>query len=145
MEVSYKFYGASNCDVAPINKEFKIKNPKELYDALLHVWKKETCAPRMQNDWSLDNITLGQCSITAFLVQDIFGGLVYGVKLKDGNFHCYNVIGNAKFDLTSEQFKEEILDYSDKYIQLREEHFKKEEKHNRYLLLKEGLKKYLEQ
>ena len=109
------------------------------------MWKKETCAPRMQNDWSLDNITLGQCSITAFLVQDIFGGLVYGVKLKDGNFHCYNVIGNAKFDLTSEQFKEEILDYSDKYIQLREEHFKKEEKHNRYLLLKEGLKKYLEQ
>ena len=145
MKVDYKFYGASNCEVTPVNNEFSVKNPKDLYDALLHVWKKDTCAPRMQKDWSVDNITLGQCSITAFLVQDIFGGLVYGVKLKDGNFHCYNVIGTSKFDLTSEQFKGEQLEYSDKYVQLREEHFKKEEKYKRYLLLRKDLKKYLEQ
>ena len=139
----YKFYGASNSDCTPINNEIDVKNPKDLYDALSHVWSKETCAPRMRKDWSKENMTLGQCSITAFLVQDIFGGVVYGVPLKDGNFHCYNVVGNSKFDLTSEQFKGIKLDYSDNYPQTRKEHFKKEEKYERYLLLKKNLIEYL--
>ncbi len=139
----YKFYGASNSDCKPINNDFNVKSPKDLYDALSNVWSKKTCAPRMQDKWSVQNKTLGQCSITAFLVQDIFGGLVYGVPLDDGNFHCYNVIGDNKFDLTSEQFGNIKLDYSDKYIQTREAHFKKEEKYQRYLLLKKKLKEYL--
>lgn len=33
----------------------------------------------MQEAWSQDNYSLGQCSITAFLAQDIFGGKVYGL------------------------------------------------------------------
>ena len=90
----------------------------------------------MQDRWSIDNKTLGQCSITAFLVQDLFGGSVYGVKLPDGNFHCFNVIGNSLFDLTSEQFQNEVLTYTLDYPQSRENHFKKEEKYQRYLLLK---------
>ena len=140
----YKFYGANNANCKPLSNEYSVKDPKDLYDVLNYVWSKETCAPRMQDRWSIDNKTLGQCSITAFLVQDIFGGIVYGVPLGDGNFHCYNVIGNNKFDLTSEQFGNIVLDYSDKYIQTREEHFKKEEKYQRYLLLKQNLKKQLE-
>ena len=140
----YKFYGANNANCKPLSNEYNVKDPKDLYDVLNYVWSKETCAPRMQDRWSIDNKTLGQCSITAFLVQDIFGGIVYGVPLGDGNYHCYNVIGNNKFDLTSEQFGNTVLDYSDKFIQTREEHFKKEEKYQRYLLLKQNLKKQLE-
>jgi len=132
----YAFYGADNCDCKPIVDNITIKNPKELYDVLQGAWKKETCAPRMQDRWSIDNKTLGQCSITAFLVQDLFGGSVYGVKLPDGNFHCFNVIGNSLFDLTSEQFQNEVLTYTLDYPQSRENHFKKEEKYQRYLLLK---------
>lgn len=132
----YAFYGADNCECKPIVDNITIKNPKELYDVLQGVWKKETCAPRMQDRWSIDNKTLGQCSITAFLVQDLFGGEVYGVKLPDGNFHCFNVIGKSLFDLTSEQFQNEVLTYTLDYPQSRENHFKKEEKYQRYLLLK---------
>lgn len=132
----YAFYGADNCDCKPIVDNITIKNPKELYDVLQGAWKKETCAPRMQDRWSIDNKTLGQCSITAFLVQDLFGGNVYGVKLPDGNFHCFNVIGKSLFDLTSEQFQNEVLTYTLDYPQSRENHFKKEEKYQRYLLLK---------
>lgn len=135
----YKFYGANNCNVSPIVDNLNIKNPKELYDVLLTCWKKETCAPRMQDKWSQENKTLGQCSITAFLVQDLFGGLVYGVKLEDGNYHCFNVIGKAIFDLTSEQFGNIELDYSLNYPQTREIHFKKEEKYARYLALKKDV------
>ncbi len=39
-----------------------------------------------------------------FSCQDIFGGKVYGVLRPGGNYHCYNVIGDWRFDLTSEQF-----------------------------------------
>ena len=77
----YMFYGASSLDI----KDSFDKTPKDYYDLLSTIWSKETCAPRMQNEWSKDNKTLGQCSITAFIVQDIFGGKGYGFKLKDGN------------------------------------------------------------
>ena len=90
----------------------------------------------MRDDWNEGNITLGQCSITAFLLQDLFGGEVYGVPLKDGNFHCFNVFDGIAYDITSSQFKEE-LKYDLDYPQVREVHFAKKEKYERYLLLKE--------
>ena len=43
------------------------------------------------------------------------------------------------FDLTSEQFGDEVLDYTDNPIQSREEHFSKQEKYERYLYLKDKL------
>ena len=86
-------------------------------------------------------MTLGQCSITAFLVQDIFGGKVYGILRPGGNYHCYNVVGEAVFDLTSEQFGDEVLDYTDNPEQLREVHFAKAEKLERYEYLKAELAK----
>jgi len=123
-------------NLKPINKEYEyIKNPDELYNILKNCWSKETCAPRMQDRWSMDNKTLGQCSITAFLAQDIFGGDVYGIPLSDGNFHCFNLVNGIKFDLTSEQF-EYPLDYDDVVLQNRDDHFKKKEKYQRYLILK---------
>ncbi len=56
-----------------------------------------------------------------------------------GNYHCYNVVGDKKFDLTSEQFGDEVLDYEDNPRQTREVHFAKEEKRLRYEYLKEKL------
>ena len=95
----------------------------------------------MRQNWSPENKTLGQCSITAFLAQDIFGGKVYGVPRSDGNYHCYNVVGEVKFDLTSEQFGDEVLVYEGNPEQFREVHFAKEEKKLRYEYLKEQLGK----
>ena len=142
IKLKYGFYGADSKSVYPINDEFKnVGDQRNLYDLLSNIWCKETCAPRMQDNWSKDNMTLGQCSITSFLVQDIYGGEVYGIPLGDGNFHCFNKIGDVIFDLTSEQFKY-ILNYDNVVLQSRENHFKKEEKYNRYILLKAKLKAY---
>ncbi|MBR4580700.1 MAG: hypothetical protein IKO32_05660, partial [Lachnospiraceae bacterium] len=69
------------------------------------------------------------------------GGEVYGILRSGGNYHCYNVIGDCVFDLTSEQFGEEKLNYTDNPIQSRDEHFAKQEKHERYLYLKKELYK----
>ena len=96
----------------------------------------------MRQNWTRENRTLGQCSITAFLAQDIFGGKVYGVPRPDGNFHCYNVVGHCRFDLTSEQFGDEVLVYENNPEQFREVHFAKEEKKQRYQYLKKKLKEY---
>lgn len=109
---------------------------RELYDTFLSVWCAETCAPRMRPHWSKANPTLGQCSITSFLVQDLLGGEVWGILLPDGAYHCFNRIDGYEFDLTSEQFGDEKLDYSTAVPQTRGEHFANEDKYSRYLLLK---------
>ena len=140
---TYGFYGWEKALVPARSTEYPgIRIPRDLYNALWKVWRKETCAPRMQPDWSEDNRTLGQCSITAFLAQDIFGGKVWGVPLGDGNYHCFNAAGDCVFDLTSEQFGGEKLDYSLLHEQTRETHFAKTEKKERYEKLKALLSEF---
>ena len=140
---TYGFYGWQGAEVPAKNTDYPgIRTPKDLYNALWDVWCAETCAPRMRGDWSPDNRTLGQCSITAFLAQDIFGGKIYGIPLPGGGFHCYNVVGDCVFDLTSEQFGDVKLTYTGNPEQFRDVHFRKEEKRQRYEQLKAALKAY---
>ena len=131
----YRFYGWKTADVT----DARGLTPRDYYDLLSRVWCRETCAARMRGEWSENNKTWGQCTITAFLMQDIYGGRVYGVKLPDGNYHSFNVVGDCAFDLTSEQFGEEPPAFKDLCEQSRETHFAKEEKRLRYELLKEKL------
>lgn len=139
----YQFYGYEYLkNIKAITEEYPgIQTPTDLYDALCEAWCVDTCAPRLREKWNENNKTLGQCSITAFLAQDIFGGKVYGILRPGGNYHCYNVVDGICFDLTSEQFGEETLCYDDNSEQFRDVHFSKEEKRLRYEMLKERLKK----
>lgn len=140
----YRFYGWETADISPIDTKYSsIKDPRGLYDRLTEIWCEYTCAPRLRSQWCMENQTMGQCSITAFLAQDIFGGKVYGILRKGGNYHCYNVVGDCVFDLTTEQFGDEKLCYSGNPEQLREVHFAKEEKKQRYEYLKEKLEQML--
>lgn len=131
----YRFYGWKTADVT----DAQGRTPRDIYDLLSNIWCEYTCAPRMRKDWSEANRTLGQCSITAFLAQDLFGGKVYGVPLEDGNYHCFNVVGDCVFDLTSEQFGDTVLNYENCPEQFREVHFAKEEKRQRYEYLRQRL------
>jgi len=143
----YKFYGWQTAgNVKAKNQIYSgIETPLDLYDALSAIWCAETCAPRMRADWTEENRTLGQCSITAFLAQDIFGGQVYGLTTDSGDTHCYNVVDGYAFDLTSEQFGEDAkkLCYEGNVLQERESgaHFSKEEKRRRYEYLREQLRR----
>ena len=140
---AYGFYGWKTAGVkARIGDYPGIETPEDLYRALWHVWSRETCTERMREDWAEENPTMGQCTITAFLAQDIFGGRVWGVPLEDGNFHCFNAVGECVFDLTSEQFGNKELDYALRHEQLRHDHFMKPGKRERYEALKEALKDY---
>ena len=139
---NYRFYGWEQATVPAQSGDYPgIGTPQQLYDVLAGgIWHADTCAPRLRDGWSEANRTLGQCSITAFLVQDIFGGQVYGILRPGGNYHCYNVVDGHVFDLTSEQFGGEVLSYQDNPEQFREVHFAKEEKRLRYELLKARLR-----
>ena len=133
---AYHFYGNEILFLKPVLPGLScIRGPRDMYDILSSLWSAESCAPRMRSQWSPENKTLGQCSITAFLAQDVFGGEVYGVPLGDGNYHCFNVVEDCVFDLTSEQFNRP-LDYENVELQSREKHFAKEEKRLRYEALK---------
>ena len=112
----YRFYGWETADV----KDRDGLTPRDYYDILSGIWCADTCATRMQDQWRADNPTLGQCSVTAFLLQDMFGGKVYGIRRPDGNYHCFNDVDGCVFDLTSEQFGGEVLDYTHCQEQLRE-------------------------
>ncbi|MBR2820723.1 MAG: hypothetical protein IKD91_02480 [Clostridiales bacterium] len=142
--MEYVFLGQETAEtVRPLdNCGYRLESLADLFNVLSDgIWRAETCAPRMRDEWSTDNRTWGQCSITAFLVQDIFGGEVYGILRPGGNYHCYNVIGGRQYDLTIAQFGDEAasLVYDDNNPQSRDVHFAKEEKYQRYLLLKELL------
>jgi hypothetical protein len=140
-----RYYALNDQNICTEHPEYQgIRTPQDLYDALSHVWCEYTCAPRMRKDWSEENMTLGQCSVTSFLAQDIFGGDVFGIPLKEGGFHCFNRVDTGVFDLTSEQFQNEKLDYENVTVQKREDHFQKKEKYERYLYLRDALKKYLD-
>lgn len=141
--LKYEFYGWQDSqNIHSINSAFKgIDTPCKLYDALLNIWCEYSCAPRMRKYWSEENITLGQCSITAFLAQDIFGGHVYGILRPEGSIHCYNIVDGYVFDLTSEQFMGEVLSYTNNSEQFREKHFERTEKKERYEYLESELMK----
>ena len=142
--MKYSFYGGDNpavAELSPITNEYKvIGSPMDLYRELCECWCEKTSPPRMRDRWTPENKTLGQCSITAFLVQDIFGGEVYGIPLPGGFFHCFNIVDGILFDLTNEQFGDKKLDYENRYPQSRRVHFDNKEKFERYELLKERLK-----
>ncbi|MBE6817997.1 MAG: hypothetical protein E7517_02400 [Ruminococcaceae bacterium] len=133
------FYGEETVEIT----DARGLTPRDYYDILRGIWCAETCAPRMRAQWSPENPTKGQCSITAFLMQDIFGGKVYGIPLGDGNYHCFNVVGECVFDLTGGQFGTKKLNYDDCCEQSRQVHFAREEKRLRYEMLKSKLEKQL--
>ena len=133
--MTYNFYGWETATV----KDSRGLTPRDYYILLSSIWCADTCAPRMRKDWTEENKTLGQCSITAFLMQDIYGGKVYGVPLGDGNYHCFNAVGPCVFDLTSEQFGDAKLNYDNCPEQSRDIHFAKAEKKERYERLKQAL------
>lgn len=141
---TYKFYGWQTADMLPVAEQYKkVGTPCDLYDLMRDIWCRYSCAPRYREEWTPANCTLGQCSITSFLVQDIYGGEVYGVPLEDGAYHCFNVVGGRAFDLTSEQFGDAVLDYTLLYPQLRAVQLAPEEKRLRYEYLVARLRERL--
>ena len=110
----YRFYGWEYADEIKPSVPCGVENIGQLYMGLLEAWSVETCSVRFRPNWSADNPTAGQCTITAAVVRELFGGEIRGLPLRDGSgVHSYNVIGGKIVDLACEQFgKNALPDFS---------------------------------
>jgi hypothetical protein len=75
---------------------------KQLEHQLKAAWSKETATT-----WTRDNPARGQCSVTALVVYDSFGGRILKTRVGPHD-HFYNQIDGTRVDLTSSQFEEPI-------------------------------------
>ena len=66
-------------------------------------WCRETAHPSYRDKWSEDNPSVGQCLVTALIVQDKYGGDIYSCKVGN-NSHFVNIIDERIIDRTAEQF-----------------------------------------
>lgn len=70
---------------------------------LRKAWCRETAHPSYQNKWSEDNPSVGQCCVTALVMQDLYGGDIYSCKVGNHS-HFVNIINERIIDNTAEQF-----------------------------------------
>ena len=113
-------------------------NIRHLYQKLALAWDSDTCAPRMRKEYYENHPSYGQCSVTAYLVQDLLGGDVRSIKLADGSNHCFNIIDSSLYDFTSAQFNGPI-NYEPNERRTFEELLQNTEKYERFLLLKKRI------
>lgn len=80
-------------------------SPLDLYRALRDVWAPDTASPT--GVWSPSKPAQNHCSVTALVVNEVFGGDIFSTKTPGGT-HFYNVIDGRLWDLTVSQFDEPI-------------------------------------
>lgn len=110
----------------------------ELKNVIEKSWSKATCTPSLRNEWNIKNSALGQCAVTALIINDFIGGKIMRCMSESGS-HYYNIINDQIYDLTVSQF-DEIPDYNNSEERTREYLLSNEDTKNRYLLLLKNVK-----
>jgi len=75
----------------------------QLEKTLHQSWSRETSY--CPDQWTSQNPALGQCAVTALIVQDSLGGEIVWARV-DGISHYFNRINGETIDLTRSQFSE---------------------------------------
>lgn len=117
---------------------------EELKQLLVESWDKDTCSPGLREEWNEENPSIGQCAITALIVNDYFGGKIMRCMAYNGS-HYYNMIDDELIDLTVEQFLGRIPDYEHGEERTREYLLGNEDTKSRYMQLKDNLQKVLDE
>jgi hypothetical protein len=79
---------------------------KKLESIIKQSFDIDTCYPGERKDWTKQNPTIGQCAITALVVQDYLGG---EIAYDQNNIHFWNRIDGKDIDFTREQFDTNII------------------------------------
>lgn len=90
---------------------------KELEFALRHSWDAKTCYPPQREEWSSKRPEVGQCAVTALIVQSHFGGkIAYNESLD----HFWNILPSGKeLDFTRGQFSDKTTIKIDDIVDIR--------------------------
>lgn len=108
---------------------------------LRNAWCRETAHPSYQDKWTEDNPSIGQCLVTALIIQEQYGGDIYSCKVGNCS-HFVNVINERIIDKTAEQFGgiNNIKYISGSFrLRTRESLLKSKEVKDRYELLRKRL------
>ena len=107
---------------------------KSLINKIKLAWCAETAHPAYASKWSAENPAIGQCLVTALIIQDELGGDIYDCKVGRSR-HFYNVINGETVDLTFSQFPDGS-EITDSRIRDRKQLLANKETKQRYELLK---------
>jgi len=83
---------------------------RAIEDAITASWGPDTCDELDQDKWSPEHPAVGQCTSTAYVVNDLLGGQLLGAEVRhpDGSLqghHYWNLLaGGLEVDLTLGQF-----------------------------------------
>jgi len=77
-------------------------NKDKIQKVLVNCWSSET-----SSKWTESNPALGQCSVTALVIHDFYGGRLLKTKVNN-TWHFYNEIEDHIYDFTSSQFTDKI-------------------------------------
>ena len=77
-------------------------NKDKIQKVLINCWSSET-----SSKWTESNPALGQCSVTALVIQDFYGGRLLKSKINN-DWHFYNEIDGTIYDFTASQFLNEL-------------------------------------
>jgi hypothetical protein len=77
-------------------------DPDDVQRTLCRAW-----SPATARQWTASNPAVGQCNVTALLVQELFGGDLLKTPLPAGD-HFYNRIEGERYDFTASQFDQPI-------------------------------------
>ena len=72
--------------------------PDQVGKLLEQCWSAKT-----SKQWSTDNPANGQCSVTALVLQDTYGGRMLKTRVGEA-WHFYNEIEGRVLDMTASQF-----------------------------------------
>jgi hypothetical protein len=67
---------------------------------------REAWSATSSTKWTAERPALGQCSPTALVIQDMFGGTLLKTSIQ-GAWHFYNCIDGRVCDFSAEQFETE--------------------------------------
>jgi len=86
--------------------------PPAFVNEIRNSWSKDTAYPKCADQWNKCNPSLGQCAVTALVVQDYLGGII---KFNRYNNHFFNEIRGKVVDLAFDQFLRQgvEIDFSD--------------------------------
>jgi hypothetical protein len=68
-------------------------------------WRADTSF--LEADWSADNPAVGQCAVTALVVQDLFGGDLLRGRMQSAAHYWNRLPDGREVDLTAGQFEAE--------------------------------------
>ncbi len=85
---------------------------KHVEKAIKQSWDKDTCYPKLADQWTAENPALGQCAVTALIIQHYFNGEI--LYCEHTNHYWNKLPDGKKIDLTKMQFAKDTKICQDK-------------------------------